>query len=83
MTPQVHRVHHLIAPLRRNRDFAAVLSVFDVLFSTGQRPIQDAFSATGPGSVYAALLRIDGAVRHLNFADLCGARTVTLTRHLE
>jgi sterol desaturase/sphingolipid hydroxylase (fatty acid hydroxylase superfamily) len=46
-SPQYHRVHHSDRQRHRDRNFAALFPIFDVLFRTFHRPIADEYPTTG------------------------------------
>ena len=46
VTPQSHRIHHSVDPVHRNRNYGALLSVWDHLFKT-QHDDCDTYPATG------------------------------------
>ncbi len=45
--PQVHRIHHSIEREHTDRNFAAYLPIFDIVFRTWVRPGPDTWPATG------------------------------------
>jgi sterol desaturase/sphingolipid hydroxylase (fatty acid hydroxylase superfamily) len=49
VTPQVHRIHHSVAPAHHNKNFADFLPVFDIVFGTYRKPRRDEFPETGLG----------------------------------
>lgn len=46
-TPQVHRIHHSRLPQHRDKNFAFILPLWDVLFGTYYAPKRDEFPPTG------------------------------------
>ena len=44
VTPQSHRIHHALAEEARDRNFGAVLSVWDVLFGTYVAPTHEDYA---------------------------------------
>lgn len=46
-SPQVHRIHHSRLPQHRDKNFAFVLPLWDVLFGTYYAPSRNEFPATG------------------------------------
>jgi len=46
-SPTYHRLHHSALPLHHDRNFAAILPVWDVLFGTYHHPARDEFPPTG------------------------------------
>jgi len=46
-SPQYHRIHHSREPAHYNRNFAALLPLFDVLFGTFHRPKEAEYPRTG------------------------------------
>jgi sterol desaturase/sphingolipid hydroxylase (fatty acid hydroxylase superfamily) len=54
VTPQVHRIHHGVAPEYHNKNFADALPIFDILFGTYHRPGKDEFPRTGLGPEFSA-----------------------------
>jgi sterol desaturase/sphingolipid hydroxylase (fatty acid hydroxylase superfamily) len=46
-SPQYHRIHHSSQPLHRNKNFAGLFPVFDVLGGTHYVPAADEYPATG------------------------------------
>lgn len=46
-SPQVHRIHHSRLPQHRDKNFAFVFPIWDVLFGTYYRPDRDEFPPTG------------------------------------
>lgn len=49
VTPQVHRIHHSALPEHRDKNFADVFPVFDIVFGTYAPPMRHQFPATGLG----------------------------------
>lgn len=45
--PQVHRIHHSNLPQHQDRNFAAYLPVWDILFRTWKRPAKDEYPTCG------------------------------------
>ncbi len=45
--PQLHRIHHSIHESHLNKNFAAYLPIYDVLFGTYYKPAKNEFPATG------------------------------------
>ena len=45
--PQLHRIHHSILPEHRDRNFANLFPVIDIVFGTYYRPRPDEFPPTG------------------------------------
>jgi sterol desaturase/sphingolipid hydroxylase (fatty acid hydroxylase superfamily) len=54
VTPQVHRIHHLVDAKHYNRNFADVLPIFDIVFGTYYRPQREEFPVTGLGPDFPA-----------------------------
>jgi sterol desaturase/sphingolipid hydroxylase (fatty acid hydroxylase superfamily) len=46
-SPQVHRIHHSCLPQHRDKNFAFVLPLWDMLFGTYYSPARDEFPPTG------------------------------------
>ena len=46
-SPQIHRIHHSRLPQHRDRNFAFILPLWDVLFGTYYAPAHDEFPPTG------------------------------------
>jgi len=46
-TPQVHRIHHSCLPQHRDKNFAFVFPLWDVIFGTYYPPKRDEFPPTG------------------------------------
>jgi sterol desaturase/sphingolipid hydroxylase (fatty acid hydroxylase superfamily) len=46
-TPQVHRIHHSRLPHHRDKNFASLFPLWDVLFGTYYAPARDEFPPTG------------------------------------
>jgi sterol desaturase/sphingolipid hydroxylase (fatty acid hydroxylase superfamily) len=61
VTPQVHRIHHSVKVEHRDKNFADVLPVFDLIFGTFERPTREEFPATGLGSESLAPKSLLGA----------------------
>jgi sterol desaturase/sphingolipid hydroxylase (fatty acid hydroxylase superfamily) len=47
VTPQVHRIHRSVNAEHHNWNFAELLPIFDIVFGTYHRPIDEKFPATG------------------------------------
>lgn len=47
VTPQVHRIHHSVEAVHRDKNFADGLPLFDIVFGTYWRPHADEFPETG------------------------------------
>jgi sterol desaturase/sphingolipid hydroxylase (fatty acid hydroxylase superfamily) len=45
--PQYHRIHHSILPPHRDKNFAAVFPIWDIIFGTAHLPAKDEFPPTG------------------------------------
>ncbi len=45
--PQWHRIHHSVLPEHRDRNFAVLFPVIDMMFGTYYRPARDEFPPTG------------------------------------
>lgn len=60
--PQYHRLHHSDAAGHRDKNFAALFPVFDVIFGSFQRPATDEYPATGikeqpgPSRIFDAMM---------------------------
>jgi sterol desaturase/sphingolipid hydroxylase (fatty acid hydroxylase superfamily) len=68
--PQYHRIHHSILPEHKDKNFAAVFPIWDIVCGTVWKPAKDEFPATGltPGQQPVGFL--DGVIwpiRHLLF----------------
>jgi sterol desaturase/sphingolipid hydroxylase (fatty acid hydroxylase superfamily) len=50
-SPQYHRIHHSREPRHHNRNFAALLPLYDVLFGTYHRPEAAEYPRTGLAEV--------------------------------
>ena len=46
-SPQYHRIHHSREPAHRDRNFAALFPVFDLMFGTFHRPVEGEYPRTG------------------------------------
>jgi sterol desaturase/sphingolipid hydroxylase (fatty acid hydroxylase superfamily) len=61
-SPQYHRIHHSILPQHRNKNFAALFPIFDLMFGTRYRPMRDDYPETGlydrdqPSDMLAAIV---------------------------
>ena len=60
--PQYHRIHHSVQPEHRDKNFARMLPLFDILFGTVWRPERDEFPATGLSSSEKPGGLVDGLV---------------------
>lgn len=69
-SPQWHRIHHSRLPEHRDRNFAVLFPVIDMMFGTYWRPARDEYPPTGldepaNGSLYAATVEPIAAWRAL------------------
>lgn len=55
VTPQMHRIHHSRAREHRDKNFAGVFPIWDVLFGTYYAPQPDEYPATGVDAVVTPL----------------------------
>lgn len=46
-SPQYHRVHHSMLPEHYNCNFVALFPIFDILFGTYRKPLEDEYPPTG------------------------------------
>jgi sterol desaturase/sphingolipid hydroxylase (fatty acid hydroxylase superfamily) len=46
-SPQWHRIHHSVHPEHHDKNFAALLPIWDILFGTAWVPKLDEYPATG------------------------------------
>ena len=58
ISPQYHRIHHSVEPKHYDRNFAALLPLWDILFGTCHHPEPGEFPATGLSQDYVHRSRL-------------------------
>ncbi|MEP7157375.1 MAG: sterol desaturase family protein [Betaproteobacteria bacterium] len=52
ISPHYHRIHHSVEMKHRDKNFAALMPLWDILFGTHYQPAQDEYPATGISEDY-------------------------------